>query len=337
LIAAKCPPRTVLAALRAKAAKDPEAARDLGHMLLQVSWSATQTGGYGYLPEAQEWLRQAVTARAQDSEATLLLATLLSTQCGQLPDMALGMRSRSRRWDEERERRAIEACDLYERTLQLDPHSSAASGGLALLCETHSPAGYDPSTVSAARGLDETESYRFDYFVVRVELLVTNNGDTVTRWVVPRDLEQLWGFDTCAWDLSEPVAFQYERGVQVAKHRPARLSGRSLAQVAEEWLDKRGPASPASLLPVGTRCSMTARFSSTASIACKWRTDLCELPVLNCRSWVMFLLQAARAPDVGIRIHACGLFLVSRLVMSCVIAAFELFRVPDYAEVEASR
>lgn len=250
LIAAKRPPREMLKALRADAAKDPEAARDLGHMLLQVSWSETQTDGYGYLPEAEKWLRQAVTKRPQDAEATLLLATLLSTQCGQLWDMALGMRH-PKRWDEERKRRAIEACDLYERVLQFDPHSSAAASGLALLRETHSLTGRDHSTVSAAIDLDETESYRFDYFVVRVELLVTNNGDTVTRWVVLRDPEQLWGFEICAWEISEPVAFQYEHGVQVAKHRPARLSGRSLSQVTEEWLDKRDPASRATLLPVG--------------------------------------------------------------------------------------
>ncbi|MEU4231842.1 hypothetical protein AB0F17_46745 [Nonomuraea sp. NPDC026600] len=250
LIAAKRPSREELETLCADAAKDPEAARELGHMLLQVSWSETQTDGYGYVPGAEKWLRQAAAARPQDVEATLLLATLLSIQCGQLRDMASGMRH-SKRWDEERKRRSVEASGLYERALQLDPHSSAAAGGLALLRENQRIAGYDHSAATAAGDLDEALSHRFDYFVLQVELLVTNNGDTVTRWVVLRDLEQLWGFDTCAWEISEPVAFQYERGIHVATHRPARLSGRSLAQVAEEWLAKRDPASRDALLPVG--------------------------------------------------------------------------------------
>lgn len=248
LIAAKRPPREILQALRADAPEDPEAARDLGHLLLQVSWSATRTDIYGYLPEAEKWLRQAVTNRPQDAEATLLLATLLSTQCGQLWDIILTMRH-SKRWEKERNRRVVEARDLYEQALRLNPHSIAAASGLAVLCETHSPTGSDHPTAGAA--INDTGSFPFDYFVVRVELLVTNNGDTVTRWVVLRDLEQLWGFEICAWEISEPVAFQYEHGVQVAKHRPSRLSGRSLSQVTEEWLGTRGPASGATLLPVG--------------------------------------------------------------------------------------
>ncbi|MBT2224824.1 hypothetical protein [Nonomuraea sp. NEAU-A123] len=250
LIAAKHPSREVLETLRTDAAKDPEAARELGHMLLQVSWSETQTDGYGYVPGAEKWLRQAAAARPQDVEATLLLATLLSIQCRQLWDMALETRH-SKRWDEARKRRSVEACGLYERALQLDPHSSAAAGGLALLRENQSIAGDGRSAVTEAGDLDEARSHRFDYFVLRVELLVTNNGDTVTRWVVLRDLEQLWGFDTCAWEISKPVAFQYERGIQVATHRPARLSSRSLAQVAEEWHAKRDMASQDALLPVG--------------------------------------------------------------------------------------
>ncbi|MEU7900890.1 hypothetical protein AB0B45_49695 [Nonomuraea sp. NPDC049152] len=250
LIAARRPFPEVLGTLRADAAEDPEAARELGHMLLQVSWSDTQTDGYGYVPEAEKWLRQAVAARPQDVEATLLLATLLSIQCGQLWDMALGIRH-SKRWDKERERRADEACGLYERALQLDPHSSAVASGLALLRENPSLAGYGRSAATGAGELDEAQVNRFDYFVLQVELLLTNNGDTVTRWVVLRDLEQVWGFDACAWEISESMAFQYERGIKVATHRPSRLSGRSLAQVAEEWPAKRDPASRGELLPVG--------------------------------------------------------------------------------------
>ncbi|MFB4268438.1 family 43 glycosylhydrolase [Nonomuraea sp. GTA35] len=83
-------------------------------------------------------------------------------------------------------------------------------------------------------------------------LACTNNGDTVTRWVGLCDLEQLWGFDTCAWDISEPVA----------------------------WLHKRSPASPAALLPVGHPVRHDGEILqygvNGVHMASRWRTDLYE-------------------------------------------------------------
>ncbi|MFD0692127.1 hypothetical protein [Actinomadura fibrosa] len=142
-------PHDLVTALEQAAEDDPEAARDLGHLLLQTTWL---DGG----SEAEAWLRRATAARPADVQAAVLLATLLSLQCRQIREAPWGGGPAS---GDARgpasggaERRAVEACGLYGTALRLDPGSGAAASGLALLLHDVAVAGDGvPSAATAAR------------------------------------------------------------------------------------------------------------------------------------------------------------------------------------------
>jgi tetratricopeptide (TPR) repeat protein len=171
------------------ASQDPQAARDLGHLLLVMSWEDTPPEP-GYPSPAERWLRQAVSARPDDALAVNLLAGLLSSQCDQIGDVLAS--SAAERWDDDEDldddedfgadedgeesdagldpdlashisalevdqrRRAEEARQLYERALVLDPANGGAASGLALLFSRRWVPGYDGEAVTdaARRALD---------------------------------------------------------------------------------------------------------------------------------------------------------------------------------------
>ncbi|MBE1531966.1 hypothetical protein [Actinomadura algeriensis] len=265
----------VLDVLEGAAGTDPDAARELGHLLLRTSWL-----GDG----AERWLRRAVAARPDDAEAALLLATALATRCGRIagtPGRPCGDAGAL----------AAEACGLYRTVLRLDPGSGAAASGLALLLGETVVTGPDvPDAAAAARRaleIDPDEPValavladrtgdervreradafappipsarwgagtsvspfghgkpgRYDFFVVEVAVEVTDRGETATGFAVLRDVEQLRTFEACSSPPGRATAYRYERGVLVAKHTASRLSGRTFGEVAE------GAGEP---LPVG--------------------------------------------------------------------------------------
>ncbi|WP_171166967.1 hypothetical protein [Streptomyces sp. I05A-00742] len=266
-------------ALRQAASEDPSAALELGHLMLQVSWSATQvTAPSSGSPEAETLLRHAASSRPDDAQAAILLATLLSLHCDQIEDITFGMRHR-KRWESDSRRRADEACRLYQEALRTDPRSGAAASGLARLLHRHgglvspgAPSAADaaadaltitPGEPVALRVLGETSDgggrspergfpkSPFDYFVLEVELIVSNSGESVPRCVVLRDLGQVAAFDTHGGDVANAVAHRYVNGTVVATHRESRLSGRSLGQVVAERYAGRATVPGSRPLPVG--------------------------------------------------------------------------------------
>lgn len=227
--------------LRRAAPKDPTAALELGHLMLQVSWADTQVAVAGDTPEAEHWLRRAVTGRPDDVRAIILLATLLSVQCDRIRDLTAHLRH-SKRWDADGTRRAEEAARLYGAALRLDPLSDAAASGLALLSSKQGGGEADEPALTG----------RFDCFVLEVELIVSNNGETVPRLVVLRDVDQVHRFGACGWHVvAKAVACRYQGGILVARHRESRLSGKSLGRVVDDWQAGRVPTSEGCPLPIG--------------------------------------------------------------------------------------
>ena len=285
------------AVLEQAAEEYPDAAREFGHMLLQVAWFDADEAE----PQAEKWLRRVVSARPEDVQATILLATLLAVQHKQLLD---------RPWhpalehgQAAAEQRVAEACRLYSTAQRLAPRSGAAASGLALLLNDAPVTGEDvPSAATIAewaleinpdepvamlvlaeltgddRLRERAEALspeipsarwrtareggpvspfghgvpsRFDYFVIEVAVEVTNQGDTAPGYAVLRDIEQVKRFDVCTWNVAGATAYQYERGILIAKHTAARLSGKTLSHVAVEWQVKRDPSVAGEPLPIG--------------------------------------------------------------------------------------
>jgi hypothetical protein len=79
------------------------------------------------------------------------------------------------------------------------------------------------------------EPGRYDFFVIEVELLVNNQGETVTRFIVVSNVHQAHWVSNRAEHITKAMVYRYERGILAAKHRPAPASGKSLAQVIDEW------------------------------------------------------------------------------------------------------
>ncbi|MEW2386674.1 hypothetical protein AB0873_32335 [Micromonospora sp. NPDC047707] len=158
--------------LREAALSDPQAARELGHLLLQVSWEDTPPTGFspGGASPAEKWLRRAVSERPDDVRAMVLLAGLLMSQCDQIldvvatwsmpddrweddddleddddeiddwndPDPVSGPDSAQyaaeiRAWESDLSRRADQARHWYQQALTFDPGCGSAASGLAFL------------------------------------------------------------------------------------------------------------------------------------------------------------------------------------------------------------
>jgi hypothetical protein len=288
--------------LRDAAQHDAEAARDLGHLLLQMSWWDIQPTGPGDPSAAERWLRQAVSVRPNDVQAHTLLAALLASQCTHISDMIAARRS-AKRWAADLERRAAQARESYTRALSLDQGSGAAASGLAWLVSQRweSPPpdtagiaataelalGINPDEPVAMQVLAEEtrdeplrervealspaiprarwrpthqggpvspfghgQPSRFDFFVVEAELLVSNSGETVPRQIVVSDAGPVHWISHNK-DVEIGRVHRYERGILVATHRPAHMSGKNLDEVIDEWFATRVPGTGGEPLPAG--------------------------------------------------------------------------------------
>jgi tetratricopeptide (TPR) repeat protein len=79
------------------------------------------------------------------------------------------------------------------------------------------------------------EPGRFSYLVIAVDLAVNNNGDAVHRNIVVRDPDQAGWVLHRSGDVKPREVYRYERGILVAKHLPAPVSGKSLGEIVDEW------------------------------------------------------------------------------------------------------
>ncbi|WP_147341036.1 hypothetical protein [Actinomadura logoneensis] len=168
-------PQDAYRALEEAAEAYPEAARELGHTLLQVS---RLDGVGGEEPETERWLRRAVSAMPEGPEAAILLATWLAERAKRLRAMPEPDEG------EDPARLAAEARDLYRTALRLRPGSAAAASGLALLLSETAVHGEDEPVIR------DWETGRFDYFVIEVEVAVTPQGETASGLAVLRGLDQ---------------------------------------------------------------------------------------------------------------------------------------------------
>jgi tetratricopeptide (TPR) repeat protein len=289
--------------LRDAAQDDAEAARDLGHLLLRMSWWDSQPANPGDPSAAERWLRQAVSAHPNDVQALTLLAALLASQCTQISDMIAGRRS-AKRWAADIKRRAAQARESYTQALSLDPGSGAAASGLTWLLSQNweSPPPNTPGIAATAEralkinpdepvamrvlaeatgdnGLRERaealspaiprarwrpayqggpvspfghgEPSRFNFFVIEVELLVSNSGETVPRQIVVGDADGVHWVSHRAKNVEIALVHRYKRGILAATHRLVPVSGKSLDEVIDEWPTTQDPGTDGKPLSAG--------------------------------------------------------------------------------------
>ncbi|MFI0729910.1 hypothetical protein ACH4S9_12860 [Streptomyces sp. NPDC021225] len=181
-----------LTQLRARAvAGNPAAARELGRLLNlppgdPADMEAADLPGERPGWPGEPWLRAALTARADDTAAALLLAGQLLRQIHE--DNMLGPSdiaglAKSRRTNQ---RRMQETDELYSQVRRSDPGNETAKVGLHVLTKLREGKWLDP--------VDDSSVSAYSFYLLTMEIYSGSAG-SVFRWAVP-DLDELrWAFD----------------------------------------------------------------------------------------------------------------------------------------------
>jgi tetratricopeptide (TPR) repeat protein len=92
---------------------------------------------------------------------------------------------------------------------------------------------------------------RFDFFVIEAELLVSNGGKTVPRQIVVSDADQVHWVSHRDKNVEIALVRRYRRGILVATHRLAHMSGTSLDEAIDEWSATRDRGNDGAPLSAG--------------------------------------------------------------------------------------
>jgi hypothetical protein len=92
---------------------------------------------------------------------------------------------------------------------------------------------------------------RFNFFVIEAELLVSNSGETVPRQIVVSDADQVHWVSHRDKNIEIALVHRYKRGILVATHRLAHMSGKSLDEVIDGWSATQDPGTDGQPLSAG--------------------------------------------------------------------------------------